>query len=101
MMELLYGALLLVAGLLVGVRLLASLYRVIDLWYTIRTVWAAVLGRILVWLGVTGGVLLLLEGNMRWAFVAGMGLHGVLHLLASLVLAWTGVRQTSPTPIVE
>lgn len=100
-MELVYRALLLVAGLLVAIRLLASLYRVVDLWYTIRTEWASVLGRIIVWLGVTGGALLLLDGGRRWAFVAGMVLHGVLHLLASLMPAWAGVRKTSPTPIVE
>ena len=100
-MELVYGALLLLAGLLVGIRLLASLYRVIDLWYTIRTAWVSVLGRIVLWVAVTWGILVLLEGGRQWAFVAGMCLHVVQFVLASVGLVYAGARKTDPTPIVE
>ncbi|NIM52804.1 MAG: hypothetical protein GTO22_26760 [Gemmatimonadales bacterium] len=100
-MGLLYGVLLFAAGMLLAIRLLAGLYSVIDLWYTIRTAWPVVLRRIVTWSGVTVVVLMLLNGGGRWAFVAGMGFHVLLYLAASLSIVWTGARDTRPTRIVE
>ncbi|HEY3120199.1 MAG TPA: hypothetical protein VGL15_06215 [Vicinamibacteria bacterium] len=59
-------------GVWLSMRLVASLYRIIDLWYTIRTRWLGVTVRIVVWSGLTVAVALMLHGAHRAAFLAGL-----------------------------
>ena len=67
------AALAFLAGLLVGVRVLAALYGPLDLWYTIGTAWPVVVRRIAVWGAVAVGGLVWLDGAPRTAFAAELG----------------------------
>ena len=100
-MDVLYAALLFVAGVLLGIRLLAGLYSVIDLWYTIRTAWPVVLRRIVAWTGATVVVLLLLGGGWRWWFVAGMTVSLLVHVGTYFAIVYYGAQKPKPTPVVE
>ena len=88
------------AGLVVGIRLLAALYGPVDSWYTIRSAWPVVLRRIVVWTGVTAAVLLL-GGAWRPAFLVGMAVHVVVHVGSWLVVTHGLPRKLTPTPVVE
>ncbi|HEY2941760.1 MAG TPA: hypothetical protein VGN09_04935 [Vicinamibacteria bacterium] len=59
-------------GVWVSMRLLAALYRLIDLWYTIGTRWPGVAARIALWALVTTAIALGLAGPRRTAFLAGL-----------------------------
>ena len=102
MSHVLLGALTFLAGILLGIRLLAALYAPVDLWYTIRTTWPVALRRVVGWSAATAAALLLLPvGGLRWALVAGMGLYLIVHVgmwfLASRLLTET----PGPSPVVE
>lgn len=53
-------------------RLIAALYRIIDLWYTIGTAYPKVLRGILGWGGTTVAVAALVSGQHRPAFLWGL-----------------------------
>ena len=95
-------ALVFVAGMLLGIRVLAALYAPLDLWYTIRTAWPVALRRIAGWGVVTAAALLLLPaGGLRLALVAGMALHLLVHVASwfAVIRAFTG--KPGPSPVVE
>lgn len=94
-------ALVFIAGLLLGIRLLAALYGPIDLWYTIRTAWPVVLRRIVGWTGLTVVVLLLLGGEWRQVFLAGMATHLLVHVGSWLLVIHSFPKRPGPTPVVE
>jgi len=100
-MALLTLALAFLAGLVVGVRVLAALYGPLDLWYTIRTAWPAVVRRIVVWVTVAAVLLALLRGAPRVAFVLGMAAHLMVHVATWFLIANTFPRKPAPTAIVE
>ena len=89
------------AGLVLAIRLLAALYGPIDLWYTIRTVWLAVLARIVGWTGVTAAVFLLLGARWQRVFLAGMAAHLLMHMCAWLLVVRAFPRKPGPTPVVD
>jgi hypothetical protein len=60
-----------VLGVYLAMRVIASWYGVIDLWYTLRTVWPKVSARIVIWGGCALALTLLLTGQVRSAFVTG------------------------------
>jgi hypothetical protein len=66
------SAILFALGVWVSMRLVAALYRVIDLWYTIRTRWPGVVARIALWALVITAMALGLTGPRRTAFLAGL-----------------------------
>jgi hypothetical protein len=90
-------ALVFVAGLLLGVRVLAALYAPVDLWYTIGTAWPVALGRIVGWGGLTAAVLLTLRGEARWALAAGLGASLLLHVAAWALVDRAFPRRPGPT----
>jgi hypothetical protein len=59
-------------GVWLSMRVVASLYRIIDLWYTIGTRWPGVVFRIVMWAAVTVAVALGLHGPHRTALLAGL-----------------------------
>ncbi len=75
-------------GVHLALRTVAALYRIIDLRYTMRTVYSAVLRGILGWGGATVAIALLLPDGRRPAFLLGvvgfvgfyLGLHVVRYL---------------------
>jgi hypothetical protein len=94
-------ALVFIAGMLLGIRLLAALYAAIDLWYTIRTAWPVVLRRIVGWTGATVVALLLLDGGRRRVLLAGMAVHLLVHVGSWLLVTRAFPRRPGPTPVVE
>lgn len=95
------AALAFVAGLLVGIRVLAALYGPLDLWYTIGTAWPVVVRRIVVWVAVAVGALAWLDGAPRIAFALGMATHLALHVVASYLIVNSYPRRPGPTVTVE
>lgn len=63
--------LLFLLGAYLSMRVIAALYRVLDLWYTIRAAWPQVLRGLVVWVGGTSAVGAALPGELRVAFVWG------------------------------
>lgn len=59
-------------GMCVCVQLIAVLYGIIDLWYTMRTAYLTVIRRILVWVLVCVVIAWLLGDNLRPAFLWGL-----------------------------
>lgn len=86
------AAFLFVAGMFLGIRLLAGLYSVIDLWYTIRAAWPVVLRRTVGWTGTTVAVLWLLDGGWRWWFVAGLSVYLLGYVGTCFVVVRIGAR---------
>ncbi|MEK6610429.1 MAG: hypothetical protein AABZ35_05880 [Gemmatimonadota bacterium] len=95
------AALLFVAGIFLGIRLLAGLYSVIDLWYTIRSAWPVVLRRTVGWTAGTVAALFFLEGGWRWWFVAGMIVYLLGYVGTCFVVVRIGARKPGPAPVVE
>ncbi len=73
-------------GTYLSIRAIAALYRVIDLWYTIRTAWAKVLRGILGWCGGAVAIALLLPDRYRPAFLWGLAGYLSFYLAAFLLL---------------
>lgn len=94
------GAFLFVAGMFLGIRLLAGLYSVIDLWYTIRTAWRVVLRRTVGWTVGTVAVLWLLEGGWRWWLVAGTSVYLLVYVGTCFAVVRIGARKPGPAPAV-
>lgn len=95
------AALLFIAGMLLGIRLLAALYSGLDLWYTIRTAWPVVLRRTLGWSAVTVAALLSMEGVWRWWLIRGMGIYLLVYVGTTFVVVRIGARKPGPAPVVE
>ena len=60
-------------AMVLSVQLLAAFYGIIDLWYTIGTVYLKVTGRIVLWSTIVIAVILALEASYRSAFFWGLG----------------------------
>jgi hypothetical protein len=78
------------AGMYACLRLIAASYRVLDLWYTIRTAYPRVVRGIAIWGGLAVFPLLVLDGRRRMAFVLGLlaflAFYLSLYVLRHLVL---------------
>lgn len=59
-------------GMCVGVQVLAAFYRILDLWYTIRTEYPKVIRGIFFWCGLSAFIAFLLGVNLRNAFLWGI-----------------------------
>ena len=59
-------------GMALSVQLIAAFYGIIDLWYTIRTVWFKVIRRIALWSIIVIAITLTLGGSYRSAFLWGL-----------------------------
>ena len=88
-------AVLVACGVYLSMRLIAAAYRVMDLWYTIRTAYPAVMRGIAAWGGAAGVLAILLHGSHRAALLAGM-LGFVVFYLSLYVLRYLVVRRPAP-----
>ena len=71
-MTILLNILLFLFGMCICVQLVAALYGIIDLWYTMRTAYPTVIRRILVWTLLGAAIAWLLGDGLRPAFIWGM-----------------------------
>ena len=102
MSHVLLVALTFLAGILLGVRLVAALYAPIDLWYTIRTAWPVAARRVVGWSATTSAAFCLLPaGGLRWALVAGMSLSFLTHVGTWLLMSRVYAGTSGPSPVVE
>ena len=100
-MHVLFGTVVFVAGILLGIRLLAGLYSVVDLWYMIDRAWRVVLRRVVGWTLATVVVLAVLDRVWRWIFLAGIVTHVLVYVAGTFIVVHTGARRPRPTPTVE
>lgn len=89
-----------IIGLVLGIRLLAALYGVVDQWYAIRTAWPVVLRRIMLW-SVLVAVVWLVSGRHRMVFLLGMGAHLLMHVASWHLIVRSFPKEPKPSPIVE
>ena len=61
------------SGMVLSVQLIAALYGIIDLWYSIRTAYLKVIGRIALWSAIVFGLAWILGELYRPAFLWGLG----------------------------
>ena len=77
-------------GMGVAVQIVAAFYRILDLWYTIRTEYPRVIRGILFWCGISGLIAFLVGEDLRNAFLGGMIFYvpfyvGNFYLLQSII----------------
>jgi len=82
-------------GVYVCLRLIAASYRVLDLWYTIRTAWPAAVRGVLAWGAAAAAPAVWLDGRRRAAFLLGM-LAFLAFYLSLYVLRHLVVRRPAP-----
>jgi hypothetical protein len=82
-------------GVYVCLRLIAASYRALDLWYTIRTAYPAVVLGILAWVAVATVPALWLDGRRRAAVLLGM-LAFLAFYLSLYLLRYLVVRRPAP-----
>jgi len=68
------------AGMCLSVQVIAALYGIIDLWYTIKTAYPKVIRGILVWCAVTIAVAWFLGDLYRPAFLWGLAVYVLVYL---------------------
>ena len=71
-MTILLNTLVFLLAMCICVQLIAALYGIIDLWYTISTAYPAVIRRILTWTVIPIAIVWLLGEALRPAFLWGM-----------------------------
>jgi hypothetical protein len=71
-MNILLNILFYMLGMCICVQLVAALYGIIDLWYTMRTAYLTVIRRILVWVLLCVFIAWVLGDNLRPAFLWGL-----------------------------
>ena len=71
-MTIIVDSLLFIFGMCICVQLIAALYGIIDLWYTMRTAYPRVIRRILVWTLLCVAIAWLLGEDLRPAFLWGL-----------------------------
>ncbi|HWP37438.1 MAG TPA: hypothetical protein VNL18_07795 [Gemmatimonadales bacterium] len=69
-----------VLGMHLSLRTVAACYRIIDLWYTIRTEYPRVIRDILRWVAVTGALIMVLPDDLQRSLLWGAGSFVVLYL---------------------
>ena len=71
-MDVMIDIVLFLLGMCICVQLMAALYGIIDLWYTMRTAYPRVIRRILVWTLLCVAIAWLLGNDLRPAFLWGL-----------------------------
>ena len=74
-------------GVYLSIRSIAALYRVIDLWYSIRTMWPTVVRGVLVWAGGTAALAWQLPEAERRFLIWGLAAY-VLFYLGTFLIVW-------------
>ena len=80
MRELTIEGALFVLGLYLSLRVLAAFYGLLDLWYTIRTAYPAVIRGMVGWVGSTVTLAAWLDGPNRTAFACGLAAYLTFYL---------------------
>jgi hypothetical protein len=76
-------------GVYLSVRILAALYRVIDLWFAIGSAWRGVVGGIVAWCGAAAVVAIMAGDSHRPAFLWGLAGYPVFLLAMYAIFSAT------------
>jgi hypothetical protein len=79
-------------GMCLSVQLVAAFYRLVDLWYTIHTVYPKIVQGLLGWIGISVVIIIILGEQWRGAFLWGLGLYVPFYLL-NFILIRSLIRQ--------
>ena len=93
-MTLLISTTLFLLGVYLSMRVIAALYRILDLWYTIGTAYPKVVRGILGWAGATVAITVLVSDRHRPAFLWGLAAF-VAFYLSLYVLVRLFLRKRS------
>jgi len=95
------GALAFLAGLVIAIRWLAAIHAIIDLWYTMRTVWLVVSARVVAWSAIAAAVILVVGDRYRAPLLAGMVFHGTVFVGTYVFMIVVGGLKARRMPAVE
>ncbi|MCI5222153.1 MAG: hypothetical protein D3924_05655 [Candidatus Electrothrix sp. AR4] len=85
-MMIVYKITVFLAGMCVAVQVMAAFYRILDLWYTIRTEYLKIIRGIAFWSGVSMLLVILLGSDLRNAFLWGMTFYVPFYVINFLLL---------------
>ncbi len=94
-MTLLISTALFLLGVYLSIRVIAALYRILDLWYNIGTAYPQVLRGILGWAGTTVAIAVLVSDRRRPAFLWGLAGYVAFYLggyVLGRLLLWAVFR---------
>ncbi len=99
-MTFLLKSLLFLLGMGISLHVLAAFYRIIDLWYTIHSMYWKVIWGIVLWVGISAATTFVLGEHWRGAFLWGMGFYVIFYLtnfliIQTLVKHWCHPRAVS------
>lgn len=101
-MNILISTALFLLGIYLAIRVLAALHRIIDLWYTIRTMWPRVLRGLLVWCGGSIALVLALSERYRAALLWGLAAYVAIYIAAfvlwRLMVPRLGAQRSAGSP---
>jgi hypothetical protein len=83
-------------GMSLMVQVIASIYGILDLWYTIKTAWKLVMKRIIIWGGLTVAIALLLGDDNRQAFLSGLVIYAGIYIAIPLFSKLYAARMPRP-----
>jgi uncharacterized membrane protein YcfT len=73
-------------GMCVAVQVMAAFYRILDLWYTIRTEYLKIIRGIAIWVGLSILLAILFGSALRDAFLWGMTFYVPFYVVNFLLL---------------
>jgi len=86
-----------ILGMYLSIRVIAALYRILDLWYDIRNHYGKVIRGILGWGGITLAISLLLNGHWRSLFCQGLIIYAFVFLLNNASLRFLIYKKFRPS----
>jgi hypothetical protein len=69
------------AGMYVSMRMIAALFRIVDLWYTINTAYPRMIRGVLGWGAVMAIMIVMLGGVLLTSFLFGLAVFSFLYLM--------------------
>ncbi len=81
-----------ILGIYLSMRMIAALYGIIDLWYTIKTEYPRVIRGVLVW-GIITTCMVMFLGRYRYAFLWGLMAYVFIYLFSYLPTRLVLIRE--------
>ena len=87
-----------ILGIYISMRMIAALFGIIDLWYTMKTAYPRVIRGILVW-GIITTCLAMVLGQYRYAYLWGLMAYVFIYLLSYLPDRFRLIREVRSVDI--
>lgn len=69
------------SGMYIAMRMIAALFRIVDLWYTVNTAYPRMIRGVLGWGAVMVIMIVILGGILRTSFLSGVAVFSFLYLM--------------------